>query len=512
MTPAVDATDGPDVLDAAVIGTGFSGLGMACRLKQQGIEDFVVFERAQEVGGTWRDNTYPGCACDIRSDLYSFSFAPNPDWTSRYARQEEIHAYLRDTTDRFGIREHIRFGHEVEHAAWDEEAALWRITTSAGEYLARVLISGHGPLITPKWPEIPGLEDFAGESFHSAAWNHGVELAGKRIAVIGTGASAIQFVPRIAESAGQLTVFQRSAPWVMPRGDAPTSAARRRWFARLPLLQQASRAWIFGVAESRFAGFKYPWVSRRFEAVGRSYLARKVRDPELRAKVTPDFRIGCKRLLVSDEYYPALNRPNVDLVTEKITGVTATGVVTADGAHHEVDVLICGTGFNATQPAVAELIHGRGGIPLAQYWGTRMEALHGTTVTGFPNLFLLVGPNTALGHNSIVYIIESQIDYVLKALRLMRGRGAAAIEALPQAQSAYNDGLQRTLSTSVWVKGGCTSFYLDAEGRNTTLWPHRAARFRQLLRRFDPSLYRLTTARQTSERETRTHETETSHA
>lgn len=474
----------------AVIGSGFAGIGMAAELRRHGIDDFVLFERAHEVGGTWRDNTYPGCACDIRSDLYSFSFAPNPEWRHRYARQPEIQEYLRRTADQFGVTPHIRFGHGVEDASWDSAGNLWRIRTTGGEWTADALVAGAGPLILPKWPAIPGLDSFAGPRFHSARWDHGVDLAGSRVAVIGTGASAIQFVPHLQRIAGSVTVFQRTAPWVLPRGDRPTSHRRRELFRRFPVLQRAARAWEFRVNELRYLTLAHERIGRRVESIGLSYLQRRVPDPELRTKLTPRFRLGCKRILISDDYYRAVTEPNVELVTDAVTSVSADSIRTADGSDRQVDVLIGATGFNATEPPVARVVHGRDGRSLAEHWSSHMEALNGTTVTGFPNFFMLVGPNTALGHNSIVYIIEAQIRYVLQALDLIVTR-RVTVEPQPEVQRAYSDRLLESLAQSVWVRGGCTSFYLDANGRNSTLWPYPAARFRLTLRRFRPADYRI---------------------
>ncbi|WP_420594188.1 flavin-containing monooxygenase [Deinococcus sp.] len=474
----------------AILGAGFAGLGMALALKRRGVADFVVFERGAEVGGTWRDNTYPGCACDVKSDLYSFSSVPNPDWAHRYARQPEILAYLRRVADGYGLRPHLRLGSEVEEARWDEAESVWRIRTSRGTFTARVLISGHGPLIEPKWPDLPGLSDFAGQRFHSARWNHDLDLCGQRVAVIGTGASAIQFIPEIQPLAAQLTVFQRTPPWVMPRQDEPTSERRRQLFRRYPLLQRLSRQWVFALAEARHLGFSHARVGKLMETFGQQHLEAQIADPELRRRLTPDYRLGCKRILVSDDYYPAIQQPNVELVTAAIERVQGHQIFTADGQARAFDVLIGGTGFNATQPPVARLIFGRNGQALADAWQPHMEALHGTAVAGFPNLFLLVGPNTALGHNSVVYIIEAQIGYIVRALDHMTAAHLLALEPLPDAQRAYSDALQAKLRQSVWVRGGCTSYYLDAAGRNSTLWPQRAAQFRRTLNRFDPALYR----------------------
>jgi len=482
----------------AILGAGFSGLGMAAQLTRHGIRDFLVVERAHEVGGTWRDNTYPGAACDIRSDLYSFSFAPNPGWTHRYGRQREILEYLKGVADRFELRPRILFGAELRRADWDDDAAVWRITTSVETFTADVLVSGNGPLIDPKWPAIPGIETFTGPRFHSARWRHDTYLAGKRIAVIGTGASAIQFVPELQKIAGRLTIFQRTPPWIIPRADGATSGGRRRWFARLPVVQRLARTAIFWSAEARFLGFRFKPIGRVFEAVSRRYLRSQVADPVLRAKLTPDYRIGCKRILISSDYYATLTKPCVELVTDAIASIDGREIVTADGTRRRVDVLISGTGFDATHPSIASLVHGRDGVSLADRWSPHMAALRGTTVHGFPNLFLLVGPNTALGHNSMIYVIEAQLDYVLQALQFMDATGTRVIEPRAAAQAAYNERIQHELSDSVWTTGGCRSYYLDDGGRNTTLWPRRAGAFRAAVRRFDPEEFELsgTPARQ----------------
>jgi cation diffusion facilitator CzcD-associated flavoprotein CzcO len=473
----------------AIVGTGFAGLGMAIQLKRRGENDFVVLERARDVGGTWRDNTYPGAACDIRSDLYSFSFAPNPDWAYSYGRQPEILNYLRDTARQFDVVPHILFERELERAEWNDDAAAWTLTTSRETLTADVLVAGHGPLIEPVWPSIPGLESFAGASFHSARWDHSVSLKGKRIAVIGTGASSIQLVPELQQVASQLTLFQRTPPWIIPRADRPTSERRRRLFRRYPALQRASRSWIFRMAEVRFIGFRSAFVGRLFQVFATWFRNSQVHDPRLRQQLTPNYRVGCKRILVSSNFYPTLSQPNVELVTNAIVRIDNSTLVTADGARREFDVLVCGTGFDATHPPIAALIHGRNNESLRHAWSDRMSALHGTTVAGFPNLFLLVGPNTSLGHNSMIYIIEAQIDYVLQALELLRSSGARSLEPLATAQDDYNSGIQSDLEGSVWTSGGCTSFYLDATGRNTTLWPQRAGLFRRSVRSFRADEY-----------------------
>ncbi len=476
-------------LKVAIIGSGFAGLGAAIRLERAGISDYLVFEKAAEVGGTWRDNTYPGCACDVPSHLYSFSFAPNPHWSRMYAPQPEILEYLRRTTRQFAVLPKIAFETEVKSATWNELETLWQLETSSGPFTAQYLISGHGPLVTPKWPDLPGLDCFQGIKFHSARWNHDVSLEGKRVAVIGTGASAIQFVPAIAGQVAQMYVFQRSAPWVVPRPDRAFSDFEQEKFRRRPLTQLASRASIFVTNELNFLGFTNPRMEKVAMKVARDHLEKQVQDPDLRIELTPNYRMGCKRILVSSEYYPALLKPNVELVTDEIVEVCPEGVVTANGVLREVDVLICGTGYVATPPPIARIFTGVGSRSLAEVWGKSPTAYLGTTVSGFPNLFLLVGPNTALGHNSIVYMIESQLNYIIGCLEHMQRSGQNVFNVRLEAQKAYNAEIQAALERSVWVQGGCTSFYLDSTGTNSTLWPGFAYQFKRRLSHFDPAAY-----------------------
>jgi cation diffusion facilitator CzcD-associated flavoprotein CzcO len=473
-------------VDVGVLGAGFAGVAMAARLASRGIRDFVIIERGNDVGGVWRDNTYPGAACDILSDLYSLSFAPNPDWSRSYGTQPEILEYLKRTARDLGLYDHTLFGHELEKAVWDATDRRWHVTTSQGELTARVLVSGHGPLINPVWPSIPGLDSFAGPRFHTAQWDHSVDLAGRRVAVIGTGASSIQVVPEVQKVAGHLTVFQRSAPWIVPRNDKPTSEFRRNTFRRFPALQRVARQLKFLRAEANFLGFRFKPVGAAAAQQSLSFLRKQVKDPVLRAKLTPEYRIGCKRILVTSAYFPALTQSNVTLEVSAIASVEAHAIVTADGARHEVDVIIGGTGFNATQPSVARLVHGVDGRTLSEVWTPHTAALRGTAMAGFPNLFLINGPNTILGHNSMIYIIESQVDYIIQALDAAAG---GSIEATPTAQQAYNDSLQRTMADAVWMTGGCTSYYVDAAGRNTVIWPHSAMAFRSAVRKLDRREY-----------------------
>ncbi|MFP5504059.1 MAG: flavin-containing monooxygenase [Candidatus Sericytochromatia bacterium] len=478
----------PDV-DIAIVGAGFAGIGMAIRLRQAGHRDFVVLERAGELGGTWRDNTYPGCACDVQSHLYSFSFAPNPNWSQLYSPQPEILAYLKGCAARYGVMPHLRFRHLVQEATWDENAGFWRLETSQGPLTARVLVAGQGPLSEPAIPKIPGLEDFAGAQFHSARWDHDFDLAGKRVAVVGTGASAIQFVPAIQPMVAQLHVFQRTPPWVLPRFDRPVTPIEQWLFQALPASQAIVRTAFYLYRELYVLGFRNPQIMALVEGAVRHHLARQVPDPVLRAKLTPDYAMGCKRILLSNDYLPALTRPNVEVVVEGIERIDRRGVVTSDGVLREVDAIIFGTGFQVTEQPFARHVRGRGGQTLAAAWGGSPVAYRGTTVSGFPNLFLLFGPNTGLGHSSVLLMLERQFDHVLDTLAAMRRRAAVAIEPTETAQADYVAELDKMMEGTVWVSAGCMSWYLDPTGRNSTLWPGLVTSFERMMARFDPSAY-----------------------
>jgi cation diffusion facilitator CzcD-associated flavoprotein CzcO len=480
--------------DIAIIGSGFSGLGMAIRLKQEGRDDFVVLERGDDVGGTWHFNTYPGCACDVPSHLYSFSFAPNPDWTQTYSPRPEIGAYLRRCADDFGVRPHVRLNTTVESAAWDGEEGRWRIETDRGEITARVLVAGMGPLAEPKIPDIPGLETFKGKSFHSARWDHEHDLSGARVASIGTGASAIQLVPEVQPDVAQLHVFQRTPPWVFPHRNRPVTRFERRLYRALPAAQRLVRGGVYAMREMAVLGFvKRPGLMRLVERVAKRHMREQISDPELLAKVTPDYTIGCKRILPSNKWYPALGKPNVELVTDGIAEVREHSIVTADGTEREVDTIIFSTGFQVTDMPVGKQVRGRDGQLLDEAWAGSPRAHLGSTVPGFPNLFMLLGPNTGLGHSSMVYMIESQIAYVLDALRTMERSGAAAVEVRPEAVASYNEAIEEQLDGTVW-NTGCASWYLDDTGRNATLWPDWTWRFRQRTASFDAGSYELVDA------------------
>jgi cation diffusion facilitator CzcD-associated flavoprotein CzcO len=480
----------PAPLDVAIIGSGFSGLCMAIRLKQAGGFSFTVFEKAAEVGGTWRDNRYPGCACDIQSHVYSFSFEQNPRWTRMFAPQEEIWDYLKHCTDKYGIAPHIRFETPIARVRFDDDRRLWELTSEHGEiFFARYVVSATGGLHVPAIPDLPGRARFGGRSFHSAQWDHAYPLEGRRVAVIGTGASAIQLAPRIAPLVAELSIFQRTAPWIIPKPDREISAAERWLFERLPVTQRWLREALYWQLESRGLAFA---TRLRILEVGRRialrHIARQIRDPDLARKVTPDYAMGCKRILISNDYYPTLNRPNVRVVTEQIREIVEEGIVTGDGALHPADAIVYGTGFKVHEPVRRGTISGRGGLDLADAWPTGPEAYLGVAVHGFPNFFFLLGPNSGLGHNSMVYMIESQVAYIMDALATIRAEKLTEIEVSLEAQDAYNEGLQKKLSRAVW-SSGCRSWYLNEHGKNTVIWPGFTFRYRALTRKFDRSVY-----------------------
>ncbi|GAC1409004.1 MAG: NAD(P)/FAD-dependent oxidoreductase [Candidatus Velthaea sp.] len=477
--------------DVIIVGAGFAGLGMAIQLKKAHTA-FIVLERADDVGGTWRDNTYPGCACDIPSTLYSYSFEPNPAWTRVYPRQGELLEYLRRCALKYHVRANIRFNTGLREARYDEATATWQVTTSGGETLvSRVLISAMGPLSKPNTPTFAGRERFAGAAFHSAQWDSSVDLRGKRVAVIGTGASAIQIVPEIAPDVAQLTLFQRTPPWIVPRADVLIDERRRRLRRWLPGYGWAIRKFLYWFLEIRAYGFTVnPKILQAQEKLALRSMRKRVRDPALQAKLTPAYRMGCKRVLISDDYYPALNRPNVTLVTDRIAEFREHGIATDAGTEYPLDVAIFGTGFRATDGLQPVRIYGRGGVELSAAWQSGMEAYLGTSVAGFPNFFTIIGPNTGLGHNSMVLMMEAQYRYILDALRFMRRKRLRAFDVRSAVQRAFNERLQARMKRTVWASG-CASWYIDARGKNTTIWPGFTFAYRWLTRRFRPEHYEL---------------------
>lgn len=481
-------------LAAVVIGAGFGGICMGRALLRAGVRDFVILERAHEVGGVWRDNRYPGAACDVPSHLYSFSFAPNPDWPRRFAAQPDILAYLKQCARDAGLQPHLHFGQEVAQADYDEANALWTVATATGAALhTRLLVTATGLLSRPALPGLAGSDSFAGPAFHSARWDHTTALAGKRVAVIGNGASATQFIPAIAREVKELLVFQRSPSWLKPRGDRAYPAWRKRLFRRLPLAMGLHRALIYtgyelrALAFTRFQGMMQLAVGLPF----RRMLARDVADPRLRASLTPDYPIGCKRILLSDDYLASFADPRVRLVTEAIARIVPEGIETADGSLHDVDAIIYGTGFAATDFLAPMTIRGRGGLDLNAAWRGGAEAYLGMSVPGFPNFFMLYGPNTNLGHNSIVYMLESQVAHVMRCLAGLKSTDATTVEIEPGVHRAFNTALRKRLDKSVW--NGCNSWYLDRHGRNSANWPGFSFSYRWRARHASLSAYRFAT-------------------
>lgn len=470
----------------AILGAGAAGLCMAMRLRQRGIHSFTLFEKSDRVGGTWRENTYPGAGCDIPSHLYSFSFEPKTDWSRVYAHQPEIQAYLEQCARKHDILPHIRFGVSVESARWDEAASLWRLRLSDGsQTTASVLVSAVGQLNRPLIPKIPGTDTFAGVQFHSARWNHAHDLAGRRVAVIGNGASAIQFIPRIAEHAGKVTIFQRHANWILPRGDRMYGPWQQWAFRNIPGAAKLVRSLHFLKKELCFSMLRPgSWLGKQAARQARRHLKSQIRDAHLRKVLTPDFTLGCKRVLISDDYYPAVARPNVEIVTNEIARIQPGGVFTHDGVHHAADTLIWATGFESTRFLAPLRIVGRGGRSLADAWAQGAEAYLGVAVAGFPNLFLLYGPNTNLGHNSILFMIECQVNYILEHLNRLNQERLDWIDVRPDAQAHFNEQLQSELGSTVW-QTGCTSWYKTADGKITNNWSSRAINYWRQTRRPD---------------------------
>lgn len=470
-----------------IAGAGFSGLGAAIRLSKAGIDDYVVVEKARDVGGTWEANSYPGCACDVPSVLYSYSFARNPDWSSTFSPQPEIYAYLQRTAREFGVMPKVHLRTELLDAYWDETARQWQITTTRGSLTATIFINATGPLSDVAIPEIPGQESFEGNVFHSARWDHSYDLAGKRVAVIGTGASAIQFVPEIQPLVEHYVLFQRTAPWILPRRDRTYTRAEKTLFRRVPLFQRLSRYVTYWYRESYVIGFTQVRAALRIaEVAGHINIRRQIKDKELRKKVAPTFRLGCKRVLMSNTYYRALDQANAEVNTSGIAQINRNSVIANDGTQYPVDCIIYGTGFHVTDAAIAKHVKGRSGRTLDEVWKGSPEAYLGITVADFPNYFHMVGPNTGLGHSSIVFIIEAQLRYIIDAITQISGRRLATIEPTQQAQREWVDLVQEKSQGTVWLAGGCNSWYIDEKGRNSTLWPGFTFTYRKLTAKADP--------------------------
>jgi cation diffusion facilitator CzcD-associated flavoprotein CzcO len=497
---AAAVTDRPAVRPArrphmrvAVIGTGFAGLAAVHALRDACIDDFVVLERAAEVGGIWRDNSYPGIACDVPSHLYSLSFAPNPDWVRTFSDGAQIRDYCGQVARRLRMDEVTEFGEEVLDASWQQTRQCWQIRTTTREFSADVIIDGSGGLSDPAWPAIDGLAEFQGTICHSARWDHDADLSGKRVAVIGTGASAVQIVPAIQPEVAAMTVFQRTPGWVLPRLDRDITRAERRLLRAVPLVQRALRGGQALVRDGVLSQVMHRrWVRRIVQAVATAHLRRAVADPALRAKLQPSFEIGCKRILISSKWYPALTQPNVQVETSPILRVSEHAVVTADGREHPVDAIVLATGFHVTDAPIAGRLHGRDGRSLAQTWGPSPRAYRGVTTANLPNLFRIGGAGTATGHISHILQIESGVRYAIGALRAMDAYGLSSVEVTQAAEDAYASRVGQMLSGTVFVTGGCTSWYLDKSGQASAAWPSTARRYRRWTRRFDLENYHLT--------------------
>ena len=473
----------PRTARVLIIGSGFAGIGMAIKLRERGITEIVILERAADLGGTWRDNRYPGCACDVESTLYSFSFALNPDWSRTFSSQPEIQAYLRRVASEFRVGSLIRFGEEVRGARWDQSAQEWVVTSTTGLWHAQHVVMANGSLSDPVVPPLPGLASFKGPAFHTAQWDPKVVLDGKRVAIIGTGASAIQVIPAIQPRVAKLVVLQRTPPWVLPRHDRAVPAWRRALYARFPHTQRLLRGLLHARHELLLLPFRHAAARRVVAAIVSQHLRWQVRDEQLRKALRPAYSVGCKRLLLSDDYYPALTQSNVAVVTSALDRIGPHSITTVDGRTHEVDVLILATGFRATDPVLAPLVIGRHGRSLADAWQGSPKAYMGTTVAGFPNLFILAGPNTGLGHSSVVLMTEAQIEHVLGVLALAQSQGVRAIEPRAEAQARFVAWIDASHATTVWNAGGCNSWYLDRTGRNSTVWPFGVDRFRRTVER-----------------------------
>jgi cation diffusion facilitator CzcD-associated flavoprotein CzcO len=467
-------------VEVAITGAGFGGLCMAMQLKKASIEDVVILEKADDVGGAWRDNHYPGAACDVQSHMYSYSFATKPDWSQRYAPWHEIRQYIQDTVGRFKLAPKIRLGQEVVSAVFDESVGRWTIRTAAGEtWSARYWVLASGPLHVPAIPDIKGLKGFQGKVMHSAQWDHGYDLKGKRVVSIGTGGSAIQYAPEIARQVKQLHIFQRSPAWIVPRDERTYSAWAKQLFTHLPFVRTLHRWQLYWTNEMRVWPIFQPALGSKIEhLLATRFIGRMVKDPIVRQKLTPDYRLGCKRILISNKWYPMFNRPNVELVTEGITEITPDGIVTRDGQERKADCIILGTGF-VVDPRIYmkdfELV-GRGGHTLAKDWQSSPTSYYGITTANYPNLFQLVGPHTGLGHNSIIFMIEAQVNYIIKCMKLVKAKRADYIDVKPQAMNRFLGEMTLALKDTVWTSG-CKSWYQTADGINFAIWPKSTWRY-----------------------------------
>ncbi len=484
----------PKLWEIIIVGAGMAGIGAAIRLREAGITDYMVIEKANQLGGAWRENTYPGCACDVPSRLYSYSFAPNPNWSRTFAQQTEILAYLVQVASSHSQNDHIHYGVELLAAHWNAGKLRWEIQTNKGPFQAKVLVCATGPIHVPNIPDIPGLAEFEGTVFHSSRWNHDFALPGKRVAVVGTGASAVQFIPKIQPKLDHLHLFQRTPSWVLPKPNPSISSRMCAVFARFPWVQNSLRRLEAGWFELIGIGFRHPALLKHLEFIALRYLAKSVPDPVLRAALTPKFALGCKRMLMSNSYLRALTRDNVTVHATSVCKILPNAVVGTDGSVAEVDAVIFATGFHVSDLPIAKHLHNAEGRKLSEEWRQGASAYLGTTISGYPNLFLMLGPNLGTGHSSAFTVVEAQLVYMIDAITKMRTFGLSSINVCPEVQSAFNTRLQKALQTTVYNSGGCASYYLDANGRNTFAWPWSMAKLQRQMRSFDLRNYQTSTA------------------
>ncbi len=475
-----------------IIGGGYSGIGAAIRLKKSGIEDFILIEKAEKLGGTWRENTYPDCGADTPSIIYSFSYARNPDWDRTFAKQPQIEQYLDDVAERFGVVPHVQFDTLAGMGEWDDDAKHWTVETNRGNIIAKYVIACAGPMHDVAMPDIPGVDKFKGDAFHSARWDHEVDLTGKRVAVIGTGASAMQFVPKIQPQVGQLTIFQRTAPWVMPKMDREASIWKKRLYRLFPWINQLVANMIYLGSEGLQLAEAHPKAMEQIQKLGKRHMEKQVKDPELRRQFTPKFTMGCKRILFSNKWYPALTAPNTEVVPLGVEAITETGMIDTEGVEREVDVIIYGTGFRVTDPDIAYRVRGRDGTLLADLWQGSPQAYFSTAVHGYPNAFIVLGPNVGNGHGSVSTLVELLSDYIVRGIEAAEAHGLASIEVKQHVQDVYNAEVQDALRGTVFNAGGCGSYYIDANGRNSAIYPWTTLRFRKDTKHFDLSDYETT--------------------
>ncbi|WP_335953222.1 NAD(P)/FAD-dependent oxidoreductase [Acinetobacter higginsii] len=471
-----------------IIGAGFAGIGAAIKLQQAGFTDFVVLEKANEIGGVWRANTYPGCACDVPSALYSYSFAPNPQWSRVFAQQQEIKTYIQNVAQQFDVKKYVRFGYEMLESAWDDQVKHWVVKTNQGLIHARFAIMAGGPMHQPVLPKIKGLETFKGAQFHSAEWNHDFDLNGKKVAVVGAGASAIQFVPEIQAQVEKLTLLQRTPQWVLPKMDQSLPKLAQALFKVLPVTQRLTRYGVYGIFESLNSSMHHPKLVSQIERLAKLNIRLGVKDPVLRAKLLPDFTIGCKRVLQSNQWYPALAKPNVEVLRCGVAEVRGNTLIASDGSEHEVDAIIFGTGFEVSNPPIAKQIRNKHGKSMDEVWQGSAQGYLGTAVEGCPNAFVMFGPNIAVSSSALI-IIEAQLAYILDMLKKVQAQEIETVEIRAEVLEQYNDEIQAALTNTVWNTGGCSSYFIDRNGRNSTLWPWTTFEMRARLAQCDLNDY-----------------------